>query len=92
MPPGRKPGTTSCRPNKCRPSRARHWPGYDVEQGELALKQAETDLGDFQERLSETGIIAPSDGMLLTMMVKKGSVIASASTSFTGGDSAGPTC
>lgn len=57
----------------------------DLEQSELAVARARDDLADARERLDETEIVAPFDGMLVQLLTKKGSVISSASQSFTGG-------
>lgn len=57
----------------------------EVEQAGLAVARAKDDLADAQKRLRETRIAAPVDGMLSTLRVKKGTVIASGSASFGGG-------
>lgn len=57
----------------------------DVAQAELAVERAKDDLADAQERLEETQIIAPTDGMIANLLVKEGEVIASGSMSLTGG-------
>ncbi len=57
----------------------------DLQQAELAVARAKDDLADAQERLKETRIVAPSDGMVSKLFVKKGEVIVSGSRSLTGG-------
>jgi HlyD family secretion protein len=59
----------------------------DVERAKVARDQANTDLADARKRLQETTISAPTDSMLLQMLVKKGSVIVSGSRALTGGTS-----
>lgn len=57
----------------------------NVEQAKLAEARAVDDLADAQERLAETIIRAPIDGMLVQLFAKKGMVISSGSQSFTSG-------
>ena len=58
-----------------------------AEQAELSVAKAKDDLADAEERLKETRIVAPSDGMLVQLQVDKGSVITSGSRSLMGGTS-----
>jgi multidrug efflux pump subunit AcrA (membrane-fusion protein) len=57
----------------------------DVQQAELAVEKSGDDLADANERLAETKITAPSDGMVSRLIAKKGEVIVSGSRSLTGG-------
>ncbi len=52
---------------------------------EELLKSAETTLGDAKERLAETRIVAPADGIVTAVNVRVGNVVQSGTQSFTGG-------
>ncbi len=58
---------------------------FDVQSAELAVEKSKDDLADAKERLKETEIVAPSDGMLSRLIVKEGEVIVSGSRSLTVG-------
>lgn len=59
----------------------------DIQQKELGVNRVKDDLADAEERLSETRILAPTDGMLSKLPAKRGMVIVSGSKSLTGGTS-----
>ncbi|MDX2199306.1 MAG: HlyD family efflux transporter periplasmic adaptor subunit [Phycisphaerae bacterium] len=52
---------------------------------EQLLKSAETTLGDAKERLEETTIRAPQDGIVATIKIEVGNVVQSGTQSLTGG-------
>jgi len=57
----------------------------DITQGEAALRQAKKNLDEVKQRLSETVIRAPADGMVYRVDIKGGEMIQSGTQSFTGG-------
>ena len=57
----------------------------EVVQGEAGLRQAKKNLDEVKQRLSETVIRAPADGMVYRVDVKGGEMIQSGTQSFTGG-------
>lgn len=64
----------------------------DVEQGEkqveisrLATEEAKTALDDAMERLIETDILSPVDGIVEDVFAREGMVISGGTTTFTGG-------
>ncbi len=57
----------------------------DVAQAEAALNQMKKELETAKQRLSETKIVAPADGMVYRVDVKQGEMIQSGTQSFTGG-------
>ena len=57
----------------------------DVILAKAAYEQAETNLGDAKERLEETDIYSPVDGMLVQLNTQIGEVIQSGVTTFTAG-------
>ncbi len=59
--------------------------GNDVVLAEAAHDQAQTMLGDANERLAETDIYSPVDGMLVQLNTQIGEVIQSGVTTFTAG-------
>ena len=57
----------------------------DVILSEAAFKTAEENLNESEQRLSETEVLAPTDGMVTQMLVQPGEVIQAGKGSFTGG-------
>ncbi len=57
----------------------------DVELAQASYDTAKTVLGDAEERLAETEIFSPVDGMLVQLNTQLGEVIQSGVTSFTAG-------
>ncbi|MEE8170952.1 MAG: HlyD family efflux transporter periplasmic adaptor subunit [Phycisphaerae bacterium] len=57
----------------------------DVAVAKAAMDVAKQDLDDANQRLSETKIHAPLDGMVYSIRVRRGEVIQSGKTSLTGG-------
>lgn len=62
--------------------RMSEWEEKSAEQTKESAKKA---LEEAQERLRETSVLAPSDGMVLKRNVQIGEVVMSGKTSFTGG-------
>ncbi|MBI5814683.1 MAG: efflux RND transporter periplasmic adaptor subunit [Nitrospinae bacterium] len=60
-----------------------------AEFAEAAVKKARLELDDAKERLRETVIVSPMDGVLLEKTVEKGQVVASGISTFTGGTKLG---
>lgn len=56
-----------------------------VSEAAAALRKAELAVEDAEERLSETVINSPIDGILIEKSVERGQIISSGITSFTGG-------
>ncbi|MGK7345253.1 MAG: efflux RND transporter periplasmic adaptor subunit [Candidatus Nitrospinota bacterium M3_3B_026] len=56
-----------------------------VNEASAALRKAELAVEDAEERLSETVINSPLDGVLIEKSVERGQIISSGITSFTGG-------
>lgn len=57
----------------------------DVSQAEAMLQQMRKELETAKQRLAETKIISPADGMVYRVDVKQGEMIQSGTASFTGG-------
>lgn len=57
----------------------------DVVLAEAGYTTAERNLSDAKERLAETEIFSPIDGMVIQMLVQEGEVIQAGKGSFTGG-------
>ncbi len=57
----------------------------DVLLSEKTLETAETNLSDARERLRETEIVAPGDGMVTSINVEVGEVVQGGRTTITGG-------
>ena len=57
----------------------------DIVLAQAAFDQAESVLGDAQERLDETDIFSPVDGMVVRINTQIGAVIQGGKTTFTGG-------
>lgn len=59
--------------------------GEQVKLVEAQLEQAQKNLEDAEERLSETTIVSPSDGVVTAVYVETGNLVQSGTESFTGG-------
>lgn len=57
----------------------------DVDQAAAMLNQMKKELETAKQRLAETKIVAPADGMVYRVDVKQGEMIQSGTQSFTGG-------
>lgn len=56
-----------------------------VSEVEAAIRKAELAVEDARERLEETVIVSPIDGVIVEKSVERGQIISSGITSFTGG-------
>jgi HlyD family secretion protein len=59
--------------------------GQNVIIQEAAVEEAQKQVEDAEERLSETTIVAPQDGIVTEVMVAEGDLVQSATQSFVGG-------